>query len=93
MYVQRNSLVCSRNYCCYVSATMGSRSIFVDTHVAVNSTKRLNCATGTQKWVTFALQTSYKSLRTDDNNIRGQVTKFPELWYSTVMGGHMTTLI
>jgi len=48
---------------------MGSRSIFVDTHVAVNSTKRLNSATGTQKWVTFALQASYKSLRTADNNI------------------------
>ena len=25
--------------------------------------------------------------------IRGAVTKFPELWYSTVMVGHMTTLI
>ena len=25
-------------------------------------------------------------------HIRGAVTKFPELWYSTVMVGHMTTL-
>jgi len=25
-------------------------------------------------------------------NIRGAVTKFPELWYSTVMVGHMTTV-
>ena len=25
-------------------------------------------------------------------NIRGAVTKFPELWYCTVMLGHMTTL-
>ena len=25
--------------------------------------------------------------------VRGAVTKFPELWYSTVMVGHMTKLI
>jgi len=25
-------------------------------------------------------------------HIRGSVTKFPELWYSTVMVGYMTTL-
>jgi hypothetical protein len=35
----------SRNYCCYVNATMGFLCVFVD--IYVNSTKRLNCVTGT----------------------------------------------
>ena len=28
----------------------------------------------------------------NQQGLRGAVTKFPELWYSTVMVGHMTTL-
>ena len=49
MYVQRNTMARSRNYCCYVNATMGYLCVFVDTYVAVNSIKRLHCATGMQK--------------------------------------------
>jgi len=68
MYVKRNTVARLRNYCCYVNATMGYLCVFVDTCVAVNSTKRLNCGAGTQKWVSFTLQKKYKSFRTADNN-------------------------
>ena len=68
MYVQRNTVARSRNYCSYVNATMGSFCVFGDIYVAVDSIKRLNCAAGTQKLVPFALQRSYKSFRTADNN-------------------------
>ena len=37
----------------------------------------------------MGLTEKYRVLK---NMIRGAVTKFPELWYSTVMVGHMTTL-
>ena len=40
----------------------------VDLHVAVNNRKVLGVTTEMQKWVPFALQTSYKSFRTADNN-------------------------
>ena len=38
---------------CYKNAKLGSHCVFVDIYVAVNSIKRMNCATGTQKWVPF----------------------------------------
>jgi hypothetical protein len=67
--MQRNVLARSRNHCCHRNVTIRSLFIAVDLHVAVNNIKVFSVTTETQKWVPFALFSTYKLFRTPDNNI------------------------
>jgi len=51
-------------------------------HVAVNNIKVLSVATEVQKWVLYALFSSYKIFRTAVNNqhILRSVRKFPDIF-------------
>jgi hypothetical protein len=64
MYLKSNNLVRSPNQCCHGGATMGFLCIVVDLNVAVNNIKWLSVAMERQKYVSFALLSSYKIFRT-----------------------------
>ena len=59
MYVRRNIVARSRNYCCYLNATVHSLYILGNLNVAVNDIKPLRVAMETQEWIPYALVSSY----------------------------------
>jgi hypothetical protein len=64
MQVERNIVVRSRNQCCHRNATVSSHLIVADLHVDVNNIKPYGGDMETQKYVPFAMLSTYTTFHT-----------------------------